>query len=128
MQNWRHKNGHGKGRPQPTPEQRAAARERADAERMARPAPPYPVEHQPGELLRVLELRDATGNILGTVTLHAPAKLPRGRRSRVDSYEVRSPWGDVLVERGGLHDACRAAIRSVWPRELPRDAVASMSG
>lgn len=127
MQSWRTKNGHGQGRPQPTPDQRAAARERADARRMAWPAPPPPVEHAPGELLRVLELRDAAGNVLGAVTLHAPAKLPRGRRSRVDSYEVRSPWGDVLVERGGLHDACRAAIQRVWPRELPRDAQATLA-
>lgn len=76
--------------------------------------------------MRVLELRDGDGNVLGSVTLHAPAKLPRGRRSRVDSYEIRSPWGDVLVERGGLHDACRAAIQRVWPRQLSRDAVASL--
>jgi hypothetical protein len=74
----------------------------------------------------VLELRDANGNVLGQVTLHAPAKLPRGRRGRVDSFEARSPWGDVLVERGGMHEACRAAIRHVWPREMSREAVASL--
>ena len=113
-------------RPQPTPDQRQAARDRADAERMSRPCPPRPVEHAPGDLLLTLELRDASGSSLGALTLHAPAKLPRGRRSRVDSYEVRSPWGDVLVVRGGLHAACRAAVAQVWPRQLSRDAVASM--
>ncbi|MBI5259813.1 MAG: hypothetical protein HY855_25155 [Burkholderiales bacterium] len=93
---------------------------------MAQPCPPRPAEHQPGAVLLELELRDPGGQSLGVLTLHAPPNLPRGRRSRVDSYEVRSPWGDVLVERGGLHEACRAAVARVWPRQLSRRAVALM--
>ena len=69
---------------------------------------------------------DANDRVIGFVTLHVPAKLPRGRRSRVDSYEVRSEWGDVLVERGGLHGACRVAIGKAWPRELSRDAYSTL--
>lgn len=93
---------------------------------MALPCPPRPVEHPPGTLLYEIELREPGGLSLGVVTLHTPAKLPRGRRSRVDSYEARSPWGDVLVPRGGLHAACRAAVAHVWPRQMSRRAVATM--
>lgn len=124
-QSKRHKKRHG-ARPQPSPEALAQKRQRADERRMAQPPPSVPPEPKPGELLRVLELRDASGRSLGEICLHAPAKLPRGRRSRCDSYEARSPWGDVLVKRGGLHEACRAAISKVWPRMMPRDAIASM--
>jgi hypothetical protein len=93
---------------------------------MAAPCPPRPIERAPGDMVRKLALLDAADRVIGYVTLHVPAKLPRGRRNRVDSYEVRSEWGDVLVERGGLHEACRAAIKHAWPRELSRDAVASL--
>lgn len=124
-QSRRHKTKHG-ARPQLSPEALARKRQRSDERRMALPAPVIPPEPKPGELLRVLELRDADGRSLGEVYLHAPAKLPRGRRSRCDSYEVRSPWGDVLVERGGLHQACRAAVAHVWPRQLPRDVIAAL--
>lgn len=115
-------------RPQPSPKELARKRRRADGRRMALPAPVIPPEPRPGELLRVLELRDADGRSLGEVYLHAPAKLPRGRRSRCDSYEVRSPWGDVLVERCGLHQACRAAISKVWPVVMSRDVIATLGG
>lgn len=116
-----------RGRRQLSPEALAAKRQRADDARMALPCPPRPVEHQPGTLLLELELREPGGQSLGVLTLHAPSALPRGRRTRVDSYEVRSPWGAVLVQRGGLHAACRAAVATVWPRQVSRRAVATMA-
>jgi hypothetical protein len=113
-------------RPQPTREQFARKLARADEDRMCRPCPPRPIEHAPGEPILEIELRHAGGGTsLGIVTLHATATRS-GRRQRVDSYEVRSPWGDILAARGGLHAACRAAISHVWPRQLTREAYASM--
>lgn len=119
----RRKKQHG-ARPQPSAEAIQRKRERSDAERMASPCPPRPVEFAPGEQVGEIELR-LHGRSMGVVTLHAPAKQ-RDRRSRVDIYEVRSPWGDVLVARGGLHAACRAAVARVWPRQMRRDAIAVM--
>lgn len=110
---------------QPSREALQRKRERADAERTSMPCPPRPMEFAPGAQVGEIELR-MHGRSMGVITLRAPAKQ-RGRRSRVDSYEVRSPWGDVLVGRGGLHAACRAAVAKVWPRQLSRDQYATMT-
>lgn len=98
-------------------------RERADADRMTRPCPPRPVEHEPGEWLYRLQLQRPDGSIVSFVDLHAPTRR-RGVRTRCDSFEVRNGFGAVVVERGGLHATVRAAGYEIWPQVLSRKAQA----
>lgn len=74
--------------------------ERMQAERWARPCPPRPAEHQPGEMLYRLVLQRPDGTPVSYVTLHAPARR-RGARSRCDSFEVREAGrGQLWVASG----------------------------
>lgn len=107
-----------------TPDQRRAARQRADERRMALPAPPWPIEHAPGahrgQITWTLD-----GQVIALVHLHQPPKRRGGKRTRVDSFEARTEFGETLAE-GGWHAIHRAAVARVIPRQLSRRQVAGL--
>ena len=120
-QSTRHSNRrYARGRKQPSHEALRAKRARADAARMALPAPIY-IDRLPGEWRGYIETF-IDGHVT-RVELHTPSDSGQ-RRARSDSFT--GMLNGTTLATGGMHALWRCLVAKVLPRAMSRAMAATL--